>query len=62
MEAVFVPRLTFISTRMLSNLEAGVDRTQTKLNGAMKRMQKFIRDTEGESLACYDLNRTNTEF
>ncbi|KAG8944711.1 hypothetical protein FRC04_001610 [Tulasnella sp. 424] len=32
---------------LLSNLEAGVDRTQSRLNGAMKKMQKLIRDTEG---------------
>ncbi|KAG9019791.1 hypothetical protein FRB90_007934 [Tulasnella sp. 427] len=34
---------------MLSNLEAGVDRTQNKLNGAMKKLQKLIRDTEAVS-------------
>jgi hypothetical protein len=33
--------------RMLNDLEAGVDRTENKLGGAMKRMKKFIRDTEG---------------
>ncbi|KAG9050593.1 hypothetical protein FS837_004118 [Tulasnella sp. UAMH 9824] len=32
---------------LLSNLEAGVDRSQSKLNGAMKKMQKLIRETEG---------------
>ncbi|KAG8992048.1 hypothetical protein FRB95_004100 [Tulasnella sp. JGI-2019a] len=31
---------------MLSDLEANVDRTSNKLGGAMKTMQKFIRDTE----------------
>ncbi|KDQ09346.1 hypothetical protein BOTBODRAFT_179056 [Botryobasidium botryosum FD-172 SS1] len=31
---------------MLGDLEANVDRTENKLNGAMKRMQKFIRQTE----------------
>ncbi|KIJ36942.1 hypothetical protein M422DRAFT_69539 [Sphaerobolus stellatus SS14] len=31
---------------MLHDLEANVDRTDNKLSGAMKRMQKFIRDTE----------------
>lgn len=34
--------------RMLHDLEAGVDRTDTKLSGAMQRMKKFIRQTEGE--------------
>jgi len=33
--------------RMLSELEAGVDRTENKLGGAMKKMKKFIQDTEG---------------
>ncbi|KAG8853283.1 hypothetical protein FRB96_008368 [Tulasnella sp. 330] len=32
---------------MLSDLEANVDRTSNKLGGAMKKMQQFIRDTEG---------------
>lgn len=36
---------------MLTDLEAGVDRTETKLNGAMRRMRKFIRQTEGEFMA-----------
>ncbi|KZP15278.1 hypothetical protein FIBSPDRAFT_867369 [Athelia psychrophila] len=31
---------------MLGDLEAGVDRTYTKLSGAMQRMKKFIRQTE----------------
>lgn len=33
--------------RMLDHLDAGVDRTENKLGGAMKKMKKFIRDTEG---------------
>lgn len=32
---------------MLDDLEGNVDQTETKLSGAMKKMQKFIRDTEG---------------
>ncbi|KAF8587206.1 hypothetical protein K439DRAFT_1338869 [Ramaria rubella] len=31
---------------MLDDLEGNVDKTDTKLSGAMKKMQKFIRDTE----------------
>ncbi|KAJ7064867.1 t-SNARE [Mycena amicta] len=31
---------------MLDDLEQGVDRTDTKLNGAMRRMRKFIRQSE----------------
>lgn len=33
---------------MLDDLGQRVDRTEGKLGGAMKRMQKFIRETEGE--------------
>ena len=36
--------------RMLHDLEGNVDRTESKLGDAMKKMQKFIRDTEGQSL------------
>jgi hypothetical protein len=32
---------------MLVDLEQGVSRSDQKLGGAMKRMRKFIRDTEG---------------
>lgn len=35
---------------MLDDLEAGVDRTDNKLSDAMRRMKKFIRQTEGSSL------------
>lgn len=31
---------------MLDDIEQGVDRSNAKLDGAMKRMRKFIRDTE----------------
>lgn len=31
---------------MLDDLERGVDRTDSKLNDAMRRMKKFIRQTE----------------
>lgn len=33
--------------RMLVDLEQGVDRTDAKLDSAMQRMKKFIRQTEG---------------
>jgi len=33
-------------TEMLDGIEQGVDRSNAKLDGAMKRMRKFIRDTE----------------
>ena len=36
---------------MLDDVERGVDRTDSKLNNAMRRMKKFIRQTEGK----YDL-------
>ena len=32
---------------MLGDLEMGVDRTDSKLSDAMRRMRKFIRQTEG---------------
>lgn len=32
---------------MLDDLETGVDRTDNKLSDAMRRMKKFIRQTEG---------------
>ena len=34
---------------MLDDLEVGVDRTDSKLSDAMRRMRKFIRQTEGTS-------------
>lgn len=33
--------------RMLEDLEVGVDHTDNKLSDAMRRMRKFIRQTEG---------------
>ena len=39
-----------IIDRMLDDLEANVDRTDSKLSDAMRRMKKFARDTEGKSL------------
>ena len=38
---------------MLQDLEQGVDRSEAKLNSAMSRMRKFIRQTEGSfTLLC----------
>ena len=34
--------------RLLDDLGRGVDHTESRLGGAMKKMQKFIRQTEGE--------------
>jgi hypothetical protein len=33
--------------RMLEDLESGVDHTDSKLNNAMSRMRKFVRENEG---------------
>lgn len=33
--------------RMLTDLERNVDRTEGRLSDAMRRMRKFIRQTEG---------------
>lgn len=35
---------------MLDDLERGVDRSDSKLQDAMKKMRKFVRDTEGSTL------------
>ena len=36
--------------RMLDDIDRNVDKTDSKLNDAMRRMKKFIRQTEGTSL------------
>jgi len=49
---LFVCHLWFMlrpSDRMLDDLEANVDQTDSKLSNAMRRMKKFVRDTEGRS-------------
>jgi hypothetical protein len=38
---------------MLDDLEQGVDRTDSKLQGSLKKLKKFIRDTEGALLVCF---------
>lgn len=35
---------------MLDDLDRGVDRTDSKLSDAMRRMRNFVRETEGQSL------------
>jgi syntaxin 6 len=47
---------TDLADRMLDDLEVGVDRTDNKLSGAMRRMRKFIRQTEG---MCLDFSLSN---
>jgi hypothetical protein len=42
--------------RMLDDLERGVDQTDSKLGDAMRKMRKFIRDTEG----LFSLNYVDT--
>ena len=43
---------------MLDDVGHRVDRTESKLGGAMHRMQRFIRETEGEfsSFMCLPVN------
>jgi hypothetical protein len=38
--------------RLLTDLEDGVDRTTGRLDGAMKKMRKFIRQQEGMYARC----------
>jgi hypothetical protein len=33
---------------MLQDLDRNVDRTDSKLSDAVRRMRKFVRDTEGQ--------------
>jgi len=45
---------------MLDDIERGVDRSGPKLDDTMKRMRKFIRDTEetkSESVQPFDVHR-----
>lgn len=39
--------LVTLECRMLDDLERGVDRSDSRLQDAMKKMRKFVRDTEG---------------
>ena len=35
---------------MLDDLDRGVDRTDSKLSDAVRKMRKFVRETEGQSV------------
>lgn len=37
--------------RMLDDLDRSVDRTDSKLSDAMRKMRKFVREIEGQSVA-----------
>ena len=37
--------------RMLDDLDRSVDRTDSKLTDEMRKMRKFVRETEGQSVA-----------
>lgn len=39
-------QLFFLFNRMLDDLEQNVDRSETKMTGAMRRLRKFLRDSE----------------
>jgi len=39
---------SLIRCRMLDDLDHGVDQTGSKLSDAMRRMRKFVRETEGQ--------------
>lgn len=40
------PPTFFLCDRMLDDLEQNVDRSETKMTGAMRRLRKFLRDSE----------------
>lgn len=40
-------RCVDMARRILDDVERNVDRTDSKLNSAMRKMKKFVRDTEG---------------
>jgi len=52
---------SLIRCRMLDDLDHGVDQTDSKLSDAMRRMRKFVRDTEGQfpSPSIWDLGVLN---
>ncbi len=45
---LYVPIRRLICRRMLEDLDRGVDRTDSKLSDAMRRMRKFVREIEGK--------------
>lgn len=54
------PPLIVGSYRMLVDLESTVDRTDSKLGSAMRRMRKFIRQTEGRFIVI--MSPLNSDF
>ena len=40
---------------MLVDLERNIDKTDSKLSDAMRRMKRFIRQTEGTSISCSEV-------
>lgn len=40
---------------MLDDVERNVDRTDSKLNSAMRKLRKFVRDTEGTASSFLDI-------
>jgi hypothetical protein len=57
-----LPPTTHIYVRMLADLEDGVDRTAGRLDSAMKKMQKFIRQQEGERTVPESLENRSDSF
>jgi syntaxin 6 len=49
---LYVPIRRLIRCRMLGDLDRGVDRTDSKLSDAMRRMRKFVREIEGQFRCC----------
>jgi len=49
-QAGLIGQETEEQNELLDDLGQSIDRTDTKLSGAMKKMRKFIRETEGQSL------------
>ena len=55
-----VPIRRLTCYRMLDDLDRGVDRTDSKLSDAMRRMRKFVREIEGQ-LRCLLVRRLGIE-
>jgi len=47
--SAFIPTRVLICCRMLDDLDHDVDRTDSKLSDAMRRMRKLVREIEGQS-------------
>ena len=46
--SAFIPTRVLICCRMLDDLDHDVDRTDSKLSDAMRRMRKLVREIEGQ--------------